>query len=136
MTSNPVESPARAIIAGHGSYAEGMISAAHAVTGRGDFFVGVSNRGMSPEQIEGALRTAIEAYDLKVLFTDLPAGSCTIAARRILRTNPELVLVTGANLVTLIDFVFRDGADPREAAQAAADKGRASMTVSGVPGGY
>jgi mannose/fructose-specific phosphotransferase system component IIA len=42
-----------------------------------------------------------------------------------------LTLVTGANLATLIDFVFCDeGMSPADAARHAADKGCAALTVT------
>ena len=51
-----------------------------------------------------------------MIFTDLPAGSCTMAARRLLRERPAVVLVTGANLATLLDFVFHADVAPRSSA--------------------
>jgi PTS system N-acetylgalactosamine-specific IIA component len=77
---------------------------------------------------------------LHVVFTDLPAGSCTLAARRLQRERPDLVLVTGANLATLLDFVFsaEEASDEDAAAHAAthaAEKGRAALAVATRPGG-
>jgi mannose/fructose-specific phosphotransferase system component IIA len=48
-----------------------------------------------------------------------------------MRTNPDLVLVTGANLATLLEFVFQSAVDPRAAAMTAAEKGRAALSASG-----
>jgi mannose/fructose-specific phosphotransferase system component IIA len=40
------------------------------------------------------------------------------------------VLIAGANLPTLLDFVFAvDGATPAEAARHSAERGRAAITV-------
>ena len=64
-----------------------------------------------------------------MIFTDLPGGSATIAARRIARDNPDIVLVSGVNLATLLDFVFSSAATPEEAARAAAERGKASLIV-------
>jgi len=67
----------------------------------------------------------------RVIFTDLPAGSATLAARRIVRDDPGIVLVSGVNLATLLDFVFSTAASPTEAARAAAERGKASLIVVG-----
>jgi N-acetylgalactosamine PTS system EIIA component len=128
-------SAGRAIVAGHGDFAVGVVSAVAQITGRADVFVALSNRGLGADEIERAMREQADASGARVVFTDLPAGSCTIAARRLQRERPELVLVTGANLATLLDFVFHADAPPAEAAQHAAEKGRASLAVVGAPGG-
>jgi N-acetylgalactosamine PTS system EIIA component len=73
--------------------------------------------------------------DVEVIFTDLPAGSCTMAARRLQRERPELTVVTGVNLAALLDFVFHEGTAATEAAAHAVEKGRAALVVSGVPRG-
>jgi PTS system N-acetylgalactosamine-specific IIA component len=64
-----------------------------------------------------------------VIFTDLPAGSGTLAARRIVKDDPGVVLVSGVNLATLLDFVFNSAATPTEAARSAAERGKASLIV-------
>ena len=137
MTSNPGP---RAVLAGHGDFAAGLASAVAQISGREDVFALVTNRGRSGDEIERALREALDALAANVVFTDLPAGSCTIAARRLQRERPGLVLVTGANLATLLDFVFAVGDEGEEASAAAArtaahavDKGRASLTVVSPP---
>jgi N-acetylgalactosamine PTS system EIIA component len=121
----------RAIIAGHGSFPEGMISAVEQITGYGKVFVALSNSGLSGEDIESRLRTRSESLGLKVFFTDLPAGSATIAVRRIMRDTEGVILVTGTNLATLLEFVFRGEETPAEAARHAAEKGRTSLCAHG-----
>jgi PTS system N-acetylgalactosamine-specific IIA component len=91
----------------------------------------MSNAGLGAAEITEAMRERLKASGLEVIFTDLPAGSCTIAARRLLRERPDLVLVTGANLATLLDFAFHADLPPGDAARHAADKGRDSVTVTG-----
>lgn len=122
---------ARALVAGHGDFAAGLVSAVHQITGRGDAFVTLSNRDMSAADVERALRDQIDAGGIDVIFTDLPAGSCTMAARRLQRERPAVVLVTGTNLATLLDFVFHADVSAAEAAHHAADKGRSSLVVTG-----
>jgi len=127
----------RALVAGHGDFAAGLVSAVGQITGRGDAFETLSNRDMSAVDVERAMRERVDEQALEVIFTDLPAGSCTMAARRLQRERPAVVLVTGTNLATLLDFVFHTDVPAVEAAQHAAEKGRASLVVTGgAPGGH
>ncbi len=113
----------RAIVAGHGTFAEGIVSAVEQIAGRSDCFVALSNAGLEPGAIESLLREAIAKYGATLIFTDLPAGSCTIAARRIQRDRPDLVLVTGAALPTILSYAC--GGDIMKAAE----QGRAALMV-------
>jgi len=124
-------SSARALVAGHGDFAQGMISAVQQIAGRDDVFVGVSNRDLSAQDVERLLREHVASGGVAVIFTDLPAGSCTMAARRLQRERPELTLVTGVNLATLLDFAFNADLSPGDAARHAAEKGRSSLVATG-----
>jgi PTS system N-acetylgalactosamine-specific IIA component len=122
--------PRRAVVTGHGAFPEGVVSAVQQITGRGELLVAFSNSGLGREEIESGLRACIDATRASVVFTDLPGGSVTLAARRVQRDLPQLTVVTGANLATLIDFVFADDAmSPREAATHAAERGRLALAV-------
>jgi len=123
----------RAIVATHGDLAAALVAAVAQITGRADVLVPFTNRNLGGEEIERGLRDAVDANGAQVLFTDMLGGSCALGARRLLRERPDLVLVTGANLSTLLDFVFNDDLSAREAAAHAAEKGRASITVSAAP---
>ena len=125
-----------AIVAGHGDLAAGLVSAVAQITGRVGGLLPLSNRGMGREQLEDTLRDALARTGASVVFTDLPAGSWTMAARRVQRDTPALVVVTGVNLATLLDWTFRDAATPDgAAARAAVEKGRSAMVVAGGVGG-
>jgi PTS system N-acetylgalactosamine-specific IIA component len=87
--------------------------------------------GMTPEEIESTIREQLDRTGARVIFTDLPAGSATIAARRIVKDEPGIVLVSGVNLATLLDFVFNNTVSPTEAARTAAERGKASLIVVG-----
>lgn len=121
----------RALVAGHGSFAEGLLSAVEQITGRSDVFVGVTNRDLSARDVEQRLREVVASSGATVIFTDLPAGSCTMAARRLQREQPGLAVVTGVNLATLLDFAFQDGEGNASAVEHAAEKGRAALVVTG-----
>lgn len=121
----------RAIVVGHGEFAAGLVSAVGQICGLADKLVVLSMIGMTPEDIEGAIREQVTRTGARVIFTDLPAGSATLAARRIVKDDPGVVLVSGVNLATLLDFVFNTSVPPTEAARAAAERGKASLIVVG-----
>jgi PTS system N-acetylgalactosamine-specific IIA component len=124
--------PPRAIVAGHGEFAAGLISAVQQITGRGAQLVPVAVQKLSVTDIEALLRAKMVEAGVHVIFTDLQAGSCTMASRRILRGMDDAVLVAGANLPTLLDFVFADAKTPTDAARHAAERGRAAISVHGA----
>ena len=70
---------------------------------------------------------------MHVIFTDLQAGSCTMAARRVLAASmDDAVLIAGANLPTLLDFVFwpRERRRARGAPSRRAERGAPALTVT------
>lgn len=128
------ERVARAIVAGHGDFATGLVSAVEQITGRGAQLIPVTVLKLSVEDIEALLRSRMQEAGVRVIFTDLQAGSCTMASRRILRGMDDAVLIAGTNLPMLLDFVFADSRTPPEAARHAAERGRAAITVHGAAG--
>lgn len=122
----------RAIIAAHGSFAAGIVSAVDQITGRGSVLRPISNSGLCLDDIQGTLAETLDETGAKVIFTDLPAGSCTMAVRRLLRSRPDVALITGINLTLLLDFVMQDDVDAVAAARTALDRGRASMVAHGA----
>jgi len=94
-----------AVVAGHGRFAEGIISAVAQVMGEGHGLVAVTNADRTPEGIEQSIREALERTGSTVLFTDLPAGSCTFAGARLARSIPGLQVITGVSLPMLLSYV-------------------------------
>jgi len=94
----------------------------------------LTNRGLGADEIIRVLREAAASAGTRVIFTDLPAGSWTIAARRLQRESPEVVVVAGANLPALLDFVFQTDTEVTAAARHSADKGRGALVVLGGSG--
>jgi PTS system N-acetylgalactosamine-specific IIA component len=124
----------RAIVAGHGEFAAGLVSAVQQITGRGEQLIPISVQSLTVEAIEELLRSKMLEANVRVIFTDLQAGSCTMASRRILRGMDDAVLIAGANLPTLLDFVFAEGRTAPEAARHSAERGRAAISVHGATG--
>jgi PTS system N-acetylgalactosamine-specific IIA component len=133
LTSDQQIPPAvRAIVAAHGTLAAGIVSAVEQITGRGGALRAMSNTGLCLDDIQETLARTLDETGAKVIFTDLPAGSCTMAVRRLLRARPDVTLVTGMNLTLLLDFVMQDAGDAVAAARTALERGRASMVAHGA----
>jgi PTS system N-acetylgalactosamine-specific IIA component len=127
------EGPPVAIIATHGDLATGFVTAVEQITGRGELFLPMTNAGMGAAEIERAMLELVDSRKIRVIFTDLPAGSCTIAARRVVAARPGVVLVTGASLPLLLDFMSHEELAPAEAAAHAVDRAvRSLMTMPGA----
>ena len=125
----------RAVVAGHADFAEGVISAVAQIAGRAEVFLPLSNRDLSAKDVEREMRALVDQPNVTTIFTDLPAGSCTMAARRLLRERPDLVLVTGANLASLLEFVFSEQSNAAETARYAVERGRTALATIENEGG-
>ena len=122
----------RAIVAAHGDLAAGLLSAVRAVTGQEAIFRPLTNTGLDRVALETLLRAAVLESGARVVFTDLPGGSWTLAARRLQREFPDLMVVTGTSLPVLLDFVYSQ-ADPASAARQAVERGRNALAGIEVP---
>ena len=125
-------SSVRAIVAGHGTLAAGLVSAVEAITGRGDTLRAFSNSGLGAAAVTVALGQALDDTGANVVFTDLPAGSCTLASRRLQRERPALAVVIGVNLPMLLEFVMREGRNASDAT-AAMERGREHIRIFDAP---
>ena len=123
----------RALVAGHGDFAAGLISAVEAVTGRGEMLEPIQVKGLCGEDIQQLLRERLHATGAVVIFTDLQAGSCTMAARRLLREEGQVLLVSGTNLPMLLDFVMSSAESTVDAAHTAVDRARSAIAAYGGP---
>ena len=136
MTSSepPATTPAPAVpiavVVAHGELAAGLVSAVEQITGRGALFVALSNRDLGIAELEAQVLAWVDR-GVRVLFTDLPAGSTTVCARRLQRTHPGLIVFTGSNLAALLAFALAADKGIEEAARDAAEKARAALQVSG-----
>ena len=128
------DSVKRALVAGHADFAAGMISAVDQITGCGNVLVPIQVKGLCGDDIQKLLYDSMIDTGARVIFTDLQAGSCTMAARRVLREIGDGVLVAGTNLPMLLDFALSTNPSAAEAATTAAERGRTSVSVhTGTP---
>lgn len=122
---------ARAIVMAHGDLAHGLVSAVACIAGEpaAARLLPMSNRTLGGAELAEALRQAVASFGAGVVFTDLPAGSCTVAARRVAHALPGLAVVAGANLPLLLAFALA----PRGVApglREAVEKARAALLVA------
>lgn len=117
------------IVLAHGELAAGLVSAVEQITGMGSRFVAMSNSGLSSAELEVRLRALVDETGARVVFTDLPAGSCNIAAFRLLRDR-DVIVVSGVNLPTLLHFVTHPQLSPEEAATEAVERGAPTLKVT------
>ena len=110
-----------------------MVSAVQQITGRGDVFRAITSRDLSGADLEKSIREAIDEAGVRVVFTDLQAGSCTMAARRVLRDRQDVMFIAGANLPMLLDFALSPEADAIDAARHALERGKAAISTVGGP---
>ena len=96
----------RGIIIGHGLMARGLVDAVRKISGVEEgVLTPVSNEGKSPQTLQEELDRVL--WDgPTVLFTDLPSGSCALAARLCCTEATRRVVIGGVNLPMLLDFVF------------------------------
>ena len=116
-----------AIVLAHGSLADGLVSAVQTISGRGARLMPLSNEGLSGADLVARLIAALDATGARVIFTDLPAGSCNSAALRAIHGREGAVVVMGANLPALLHFAMHDELPPDAAARQAAARGLAVL---------
>jgi mannose/fructose-specific phosphotransferase system component IIA len=94
----------RGVLLAHGEMASGLVDAVRKISGQEDALVALSNEGSTPAALRDVLE-GILGEGPAVVFTDLQAGSCALAALAT-ATRTDTVVLCGANLPMLLDFVF------------------------------
>lgn len=112
----------RGVVVGHGGVAAALIAAAEEISGIRGALHAVSNSGLDRAELERRVLEAVHG-EPAVLFVDLPSGSCLFAAMRQLPSHPDLRVVTGVNLVMLLEFLFNRERTADEVARRAAESG-------------
>lgn len=118
---------ARGIVVGHGDLARGLVDAVRRIAGSAaDALTPISNEGRSPQQLVADLE-AMAGTGPVIVFVDLQAGSCGIAALASCRENSLRAVVCGVNLPMLLDFVFNRNRPVGELASRLVELGRGSI---------
>jgi len=120
--------PIQGIVLTHGGLAGGLVDAVSRISGVGpDALRAVSNDGKSPDVLQAELAEILEQGGVLV-FTDLPSGSCALAARICCRQQKDSAVVFGVNLAMLLDFVFHRDLPLKELVPRLLEKGRGSLS--------
>ena len=113
----------RGVLLAHGEMARGMVDAVRKISGQGeDALAPLTNEGCSPTALREKLEELLGSGPA-VVFTDLQAGSCALAAVATSRRG-NTVVVCGANLPMLLDFVFHQDMPLDELAERLVSKGK------------
>jgi PTS system mannose-specific IIA component len=122
-----------AFLVTHGTLGDELIRTVAAILGSQDDVETLSNSGLSAESLSAAieLRLAGMPEDVPVvLFTDLAAGSCGIASRRVGPGTRTLRRITGVNLPMLLEFFhYRDTLSLDELLPRMEAKGKAGIVL-------
>jgi mannose/fructose-specific phosphotransferase system component IIA len=119
--------PVLGVVVGHGSVADALISAAEEISGVRGALVAVTNTGADRDALERRVVAAVGDRQA-VVFVDLPSGSCLFAAMRGLQNRDHVRVVTGVNLVMLLDFLFHRESDLTQVAHRAAEAGARAIS--------
>jgi len=128
--SDPRESggePARGVVVAHGGLAEGLVGAVRQIAGAApEDLCAVHNRGLGREELCACILAELTG-PRNLIFTDLPSGSCHLAALIVTRKRPGVPVITGVNLPMLLDFVFHRKLAFEELVPRLADRGRSAI---------
>jgi mannose/fructose-specific phosphotransferase system component IIA len=116
----------RGVVVGHGGLSGALVAAAEEITGIRGVLVAVSNSGADREALENRVVDAVGDHTA-IVFVDMPSGSCMIAAMRKVAARDDIRVVTGVNLVMLLEFLFHRTEPIAEAAKRAAESGAKSI---------
>jgi mannose/fructose-specific phosphotransferase system component IIA len=118
----------RGVVLAHGRMAEGLVNAVERISGVDDALVPLSNEGQGPETLRTLLDEAVGDSGA-IVFTDMAAGSCGMAAVVTCRDRGRRAVVCGVNLPLLLDFVFHREMPLDELVARLVGKGRESIYI-------
>ena len=110
------------VVVAHGQVARALVEAAEEISGLRGALSAVSNAGLGRADLERRVMDAVAGRPA-IVFVDLPSGSCLFAALRRMGGQPDVKVVTGVNLVMLLEFLFHREEPLEAVAQRAAESG-------------
>ena len=122
-----------ALLVTHGVLGEELVRTVSAILGAQTGVATVSNNGLSADQLTDAIEGQVRQFPPEapiVLFTDLAAGSCGIASRRVGIEGRVLKRITGVNMPMLLEFFhYRDTLPLDELLPRLETKGKAGIVI-------
>jgi len=119
----------------HADLAAALLRAAERVYGPIDGVEVLSNEGLSREALERAIEARVSGWTHGgLVLTDFWGGSCHICGLAAARGRGEVLILTGVNLPTLLDYLHnRDQYAAEELAERLRRKGQDSIRVQRGP---
>ena len=125
-----------ALVVMHADLAAALLRAAAAVYGPVEDVAVLSNEGLSRDQLEDEIARRVGAWPQGgLVLTDFWGGSCHVCGAAVARGRGEVIVVTGLNLPTLIDYLHnRDAFSVDALAERLRSKGQESIRLQrGIP---
>jgi PTS system mannose-specific IIA component len=122
-----------ALLVTHGALGQELVRTVERILGPQSDVVTLSNDGLNAESLKEAIEERIRGLPEDqpvVLLTDLAAGSCGIASRRVEVGGRTIRRLTGVNLPMLLEFFYyRDALSLDDLTARLEAKGKAGITV-------
>jgi len=120
-----------ALLVMHADLASALLRAAEKVYGPIDDVAVLSNEGLSRIDLEREIAACVATWNGGgLVLTDFWGGSCHLCGVAVARERGEIVIVTGLNLPTLLDYLHnRDQFGVIELAERLRVKGQASIRI-------
>ena len=120
-----------ALLVMHSDLGHALLRAAAAVYGTVEGVEVLSNEGLSRDQLEQRISEKVAAWTTGgLLLTDFWGGSCHVCGASAARGHGDIVVVTGLNLPTLLDYLHnRDQYSSLDLADRLQKKGRESIRL-------
>ncbi len=122
-----------ALLVTHGTLGQELVRTVEHILGHQTDVVTLSNSGLSAEALRASIEervTESPASQPVVLFSDLAAGSCGIASRRVSVEGRVVRTLSGVNLPMLLEFFhYRDTLPLDELITRLETKGRAGIVA-------
>jgi mannose/fructose-specific phosphotransferase system component IIA len=108
--------PYPTLLVTHRGYGEGLLAAAEAILGARPAIDHMSNEGLSPDALLGAIEAWLDTHaSPAIVLTDLVFGSCAQSSRIATRNRPDTVVVSGVSLPMILALLrSREHGDLRE----------------------
>lgn len=120
-----------ALLVMHADLAAALLRAAEQMFGPVEDVAVLTNEGLSRDALERAIEQRVASWDHGgLVFTDVWGGSCHQCGASAARGHGEVVVVTGLNLPTLIDYLHnRDALSANDLAERLLKKGQDSIRL-------
>jgi mannose/fructose-specific phosphotransferase system component IIA len=120
-----------ALLVMHADLAAALLRAAEKVYGEVDGVDVLSNEGLSRDELERRIGERVRGWqEGGLVLSDFWGGSCHMCGVKAVRGRGELVVLTGVNLPTLLDYLHnRDAYPVVELAERLLAKGHDSIRV-------